>query len=146
MPRDTVFKVALGATLLGLLGWVGLTRYSQPRAISQRAEPLRHFLTTALAGDSAALETLAGDPQPVGWALAAVRQDSAIVREWARNRGRVKLSQRGDTLWVVLSRNRSTPNCSYFGSLTGALVGMPDRARLVRLSASCPQVPTASDS
>ena len=137
--RDTVGRAGIAAVLLGLFAWLGL-RYTQPLARTREAEPVRAFLALALSGDSAGLEARAAGPQPVRWALAAVREDSVMVRSWSENTGRVRRMERGDTVWLTLSQNRSSARCSYYGRLTAALAGPADAPRLVRLSASCPEL------
>jgi hypothetical protein len=141
--RDNLGRAGIAVVLLGLFAWLGL-RYTQPLARSREAEPVREFLVLALAGDSAGLAARAAAVQPVTWALAAVRDDSVMVRSWSENLGRVKRMERGDTVWLTLSQNRSSERCSYYGRMTAALVGGGDLPRLARLSASCPEL--AADS
>lgn len=143
--RDNVGRAGLAVLLLGLLGWLGL-RYTQPLARSSEAEPVREFLVLALAGDSAGLSTRAAAAQPVEWALAAVREDSVMVRSWSENAGRVKRMEHGDTVWLTLSQNRSSARCSYYGRMTAALVSAGEAPRLLQLSATCPELATDSAS
>ncbi len=145
MTQDTLGRAAVTALALVLLGWLGVSLYTRPLSASREAEPVRRFLARALAGDSAGLVPLAAAPEPVAWALAAVREDSTMVRLWATNVGRVKRMQRGDTVWITLSQNRSTPHCSFLGTLSAALVGTPESPRLAHLSASCPEVAAGTD-
>ncbi len=121
------------------MAWYGVTRYTQPRALGRAAAPVRMFLAEALSADTLALYQRA-DSQPVRWVLAAVRSDSAAVREWAGDRGPVLLSRSGDTNRVTLRRSRSTPRCSVTSFLTAALVGSEGEERIVHLAASCPRV------
>ena len=141
--RDNVGRAGFAAVLLGLIAWLGL-RYTEPLSRSREAEPVRDFLALALAGDSAGLAARAAGSQPVTWALAAVREDSVMVRSWSENPGRVRRMERGDTVWLTLSQNRSSERCSYYGRMTAALVGPDEAPRLARLSASCPEL--AADS
>lgn len=141
--RDSVGRAGIAAVLLGLIAWQGL-RYTQPLARSREAEPVRDFLALALAGDSAGLAARAAASQPVTWALAAVHGDPVMVRSWSENLGRVKRMERGDTVWLTLSQNRSSARCSYYGRMTAALVGGDGPPRLAFLSASCPEL--AADS
>lgn len=136
-------KILMAAAIVGAVAWFGLTRYTQPRDVARSAEPVRELLTNVLSRDSAQLHTGA-DTQPVRWAVAAARLDSAAVREWAENRGPVDVSHRGDTTVVILRRPRSTPRCSVTSFLTAALVRSSGGERLVHLSASCPSVPDQS--
>jgi hypothetical protein len=136
--------------MLGTAAWLGLTLYSQPRARSEQPVAVRQFLERGLAGDSAALVTRAAAPQPVQWVLAAVRRDPATVREWARGTSRVHQVQRGDTVWVTLRRERSTPHCPFFSPLTAVLLarrGTPEpvAVRLLAVTSTCPRVPGATD-
>jgi hypothetical protein len=133
-------KMIIAVVALGLLAWAGFSLYSQPLSLSRDADPVRGFLARALAGDSTGLAARAATPQPVAWALAAVREDSVMIRAWSRNRGRVKRTQHGDTVWITLSQNRSSPNCSFLGSLSAAMVGPPKQERLTHLSATCPRL------
>ena len=112
MSTQSLQKLGLGLLGLGAAGYLGLNLYSQPLATYRQIEPIRTFLRRALAHDSVALATQAGDEQPVGWVLGATRRDSAAVREWAESRPRVTSTRRGDTLWVTLRRPGSTARCS----------------------------------
>lgn len=142
--RDSVGRAGIAVVALGMFGWLGLHMYTQPLASSREAEPVRAFLARAVAGDSAGLAARAAAMQPVWWALAATRRDSGMVRLWSRNVGRVRRTERADTVWITLSNNRSTSQCPMFGRLTAALVGPRDQRRLARLSATCPDIPTGS--
>jgi hypothetical protein len=130
----------LGLTLLGLgaAGYLALNLYSQPLATYRQIEPIRTFLRRALAHDSVALSTQAGDAQPVRWVLKAMRLDSAAVREWADSRPRVTSTYRGDTLWVTLRRPGSTDRCSPLYPLAAGFLERPEGLRLIHLSSSCP--------
>jgi hypothetical protein len=130
----------LGLTLVGLgaAGYLGLTVYSQPLTTYRQIEPIRMFLSRALAHDSAALTMQAGDEQPVRWVLEAMRLDSAAVREWAESRPRVASTHRGDTLWVTLRRPGSTDRCSPLYPLAAGFLEGPRGLRLIHLSSSCP--------
>jgi hypothetical protein len=140
MPKPKRVQVLLTSLLLIGLAWWALTRYSQPWAVGRSAEPVREFLKHALAGDSSTLYQYA-DSQPVRWVLAALRHDSAAVREWASNRGPVEAAWRGDTLRVTLERHRSTPRCSVSSFLTAAILQAGQRSKVVHMTASCPPVP-----
>jgi hypothetical protein len=96
MRSELLPKVALAALGLGVAGYFGLSVYSQPLATYRQMEPIRTLLNGALAHDSAALAAQAGTEQPVRWVLAAMRTDSAAVREWAESRPRVPSFRRGD--------------------------------------------------
>ena len=139
MTRAVLLRVLLGVLVLSAMAWFGVTRYTQPRALGHAAAPVRTFLADALSADSVKLSQRA-DSQPVQWVLAAVRSDSAAVREWAGDRGPVLLTHSGDTSRVTLRRSRSTPRCSVTSFLTAALVGPRGEERLVHLASSCPAV------
>jgi hypothetical protein len=143
MGTEFLPRVALAALGIGIAGYFGLSVYSQPVATYRQIKPVRAFLNSALSYDSAALAAQAGAPQPVRWALAAVRTDSAAVREWAESRPRVTSFRRGDTLWVTLRRPGSTESCSPLYPLTAGLLGKPGQVRLVHLSSLCPSVSRA---
>jgi hypothetical protein len=138
MPTGSWQK--LGVVLLGVgaTGYLGLNLYSQPLATYRQIEPIRTFLSRALAHDSVALATQVGDEQPVRWVLEAIRLDSAAVREWAESRPRVTSTHRGDTLWVTLRRPGSTDRCSPLYPLAAGFLEGPRGLRLIHLSSSCP--------
>ena len=140
MRRSDLERVVAGLAAFGLLAWAGLHLYTRPLSEARSADPVRALLSAALVRDSAALMRLAGDPQPASWALAAVMADSTAVAEWSRNHGRVRSAVRAETLWVTLFRNRSTPTCPQYASLTAALVGDGKPDKVVRMAASCPGV------
>jgi hypothetical protein len=143
MGTELLPRVALAALGIGIAGYFGLSAYSQPVATYRQIKPVRAFLTSALSQDSAALAAQAGARQPIRWALAAVRTDSAAVREWAESRPRVTSFRRGDTLWVTLRRPGSTESCSPLYPLTAGFLGEPGQVRLVHLSSLCPSVSRA---
>jgi hypothetical protein len=132
--------VALVAVGLSAAGYVGLNVYSQPLATYRQIEPIRTFLSSALAHDSAALAGQAAGEQPILWVQAAMRLDSVAVREWAESRPRVTSTRRGDTLWVTLRRPGSTESCSPLYPLTAALLEERGDVQLVHLSSLCPSV------
>ena len=138
----TLAKLVLLAIVIAT-AWFGLTRYTQPLSLARSADPVREFLESAVSGDSAALHRL-GEAQPVHWAMAAACIDSAAVREWTRNRGPVQTRRSADTTWITMRRGRSTPRCGVTSFLTAALLESDGREQLVRLSASCPAVPSPS--
>lgn len=139
MPIEAWPKVGLTAIGFGLVAYLAFDQYSQPSAKYRQIEPVRAFLRHALAGDSAALAAEAGD-QPIHWVNAAIRVDSAAVREWAESRPRVTSTQHGDTLWVTLRRPGSTEQCSPLFPLTAGFVKEQGKLRLLHLSSSCPSV------
>ena len=143
MTKPALSRIFLGAFVLSAMTWFGVTRYTQPRAIGRAAAPIRTFLADALSADSLELFQRA-ESQPVRWVRAAIRSDTAAVREWAGDRGPVLLTHNGDTSRVTLRRSRSTPRCSVTSFLTAALVGPPGDERLVHLASSCPPVDGAS--
>jgi hypothetical protein len=138
MPIESLQKLGLVLLGLGATGYLGLNLYSQPLATYRQIEPIRTFLSRALAHDSVALAAQAGDEQPVRWVLEAIRLDSAAVREWAESRPRVTSTHRGDTLWVTLRRPGSTDRCSPLYPLAAGFLERPQGLRLVHLSSSCP--------
>ncbi len=143
MGTELLPRVALAALGIGIAGYFGLSVYSQPLATYRQIKPIRAFLNGALSHDSAALAAQAGAEQPVRWVLAAMRTDSAAVREWAESRPRVTSFRRGDTLWVTLRRPGSTESCSPLYPLTAGFLGEPGQVRLVHLSSLCPSVSRA---
>jgi hypothetical protein len=138
--NELLSKVALATAGLGVAGYLALGVYSQPLATYRQIEPVRSFLSGALAHDSAALVRQAGDGQPIRWALRAVSLDSAAVREWAESRPRVTSFRRDDTLWVTLRRPGSTESCSPLYPLTAGFLEQQGDLRLVHLSSLCPSV------
>jgi hypothetical protein len=138
MSTESLQKLGLGLLGLAAAGYLGLNLYSQPLATYRQIEPIRTFLSHALAHDSVALATQAGDEQPVRWVLEAMRLDSAAVREWAESRPRVTSTHRGDTLWVTLRRPGSTHRCSPLYPLAAGFLEGPRGPRLIHLSSSCP--------
>ena len=138
MSTKPLQKLGLGLLGLGAAGYLVLNLYSQPLATYRQIEPIRTFLSRALAHDSVALATQAGDEQPVRWVLEAMRRDSAAVREWAESRPRVTSTHRGDTLWVTLRRPGSTARCSPLYPLAAGFLDGPRGLRLIHLSSSCP--------
>jgi hypothetical protein len=140
MSTELLPKLALTLVGLGVAGYLGFSMYSQPLATYRQIEPIRTFLSSALEHDSGALAAQAGAEQPVRWALAATRLDSAAVREWAESRPRVTSIQRGDTLWVTLRRPGSTERCSPLYPLTAGFLQERQDLRLIHLSSSCPSV------
>jgi len=143
MRTELLPKVVLTVAGLVLAGYLGLNMYSQPLATYRQIEPVRTFLSSALAHDSTALAAQAGSQQPVRWVLMAMRLDSAAVREWAKSRPRVTSFRRNDTLWVTLRRPGSTESCSPLYPLTAGFLGARDDLRLVHLSSLCPSVSRA---
>jgi hypothetical protein len=139
MSTEALPKVLLVLGLVGA-GYIVLNLYSQPRAEYRQIEPIRTFLTGALAHDTAALTAQAGDEQPVRWTLEAARLDSAAVREWAVSRPRVSSARHGDTIWVTLRRPGSTARCSPLYPLTAGFLEGPSGLRMIHLSSSCPSV------
>jgi hypothetical protein len=125
---------------LGLAGYLGLSMYSQPSATYRQIEPIRTFLRHALAQDSVALVARTRDDQPIQWALAATRLDSAAVREWAESRPHVRSTRHGDTLWVTLRRPGSTERCSPLYPLIAGFLEDRGELQLVHLSSSCPSL------
>jgi len=138
MSTESLQKLGLGLLGLGAAAYLGLNLYSQPLATYRRIEPIRTFLSRALAHDSVALAMQAGGEQPVRWVLEAMRMDSAAVREWAESRPRVTSTHRGDTLWVTLRRPGSTDRCSPLYPLAAGFLEEPEGPRLIHLSSSCP--------
>jgi hypothetical protein len=112
--------------------------YSQPIETYRQIEPIRRFLNSALAHDTAAMAMQASNEQPVRWALEATRLDSLAVREWAVSRPRVATVHRGDTLWVTLRRPGSTARCSPLYPLAAGFLQDSAGLRLIHLSSSCP--------
>ena len=140
MNKQDTAKIAIGGLLFGVLTWAGFGMYTRPLAETRIADPIRDFLTAALAGDSAGLSRLAGDRQPTLWVQYAIREDSAAVADWAQGRNETETLVRGDTLWIVLFHTSSSPACSYYSTLAGAMLGPPERRKLVRLTATCPNI------
>jgi hypothetical protein len=140
MSTELLFKLTLTALAVGAAVYLGLGMYAQPLATYRQIEPVRTFLREALAHDSVALAAQAGADQPVQWALAAARLDSAAVREWAESRPGVRSTRRGDTVWVTLRRSGSTERCSPLYSLSAGFLEERGVRRLVHLSSSCPSV------
>ena len=140
MPTELLPRIVLTVVGLGAAAYLGLGVYSQPLATYRQIEPVRTFLSRALAHDSAGLAAQAGAEQPVRWVLAALGQDSAAVREWAESRPRVTSTWRGDTLWVTLRRPGSTERCSPLYPLTAGWLETQGEVRLVYLSSLCPRV------
>jgi hypothetical protein len=142
MSADLLPKVVLTAVGFGIAGYLVFNLYSQPRAMYRQIEPVRTFLRHALAGDSAALATEAGE-QPIRWVSTAIRVDSAAIREWAESRPGVTSVQRSDTLWVTLRRPGSTKQCSPLYPLTAGFLEERGELRLIHLSSSCPSLSRA---
>jgi len=140
MSKSDAAKIGVGAVMFGVLAWAGFGMYTRPLAETRIADPIRAFLAAALVGDSAGLSRLAGDNQPALWARYAIREDSAAIADWARGRNETETLVRGDTLWVVLFHTSSSPACSYYSTLAGAMVGPPENRKLVRLTATCPNI------
>jgi hypothetical protein len=143
MPAKLPPKVAFATVAFGVAGYLVLTVYSQPLSTYRQIEPVRSFLSHALAHDSVSLAAEAGAQQPISWVLAATRMDSAAVREWIQSRPRVSSTQRGDTLWVTLRRPGSTKRCSPLYPLTAAFLRNDGEVHLVHLSSLCPSISRA---
>ena len=143
MTFDVVPKLVITAIGMGLAGYVGSGKYSQPDASYRQMEPVRRFLEAALAGDFTRLAATA-EAQPIDWVRHAIRIDSAAVREWAESRPYVSSIRRGDSLWVTLRRFGSTARCSPLFPLTAAFVSQGNNLRLVHLTSSCPSVSRTS--
>jgi hypothetical protein len=126
------------------VGYIAVDRFSQSRDTYRQSEPVREFLSQALAGDTLAIAE-AADQQPIHWAMAAIRVDSLAVREWAVSRAHVRSSRRGDTVWVTLRRPGSTDRCSPLYPLTAGFVERNGQPRLVHLSSSCPSISRAEE-
>jgi hypothetical protein len=142
MTTDLLSKVALTAVGFGVAGYLAFDLYSQPYATYRQIEPVRTFLRHALAGDSAALATQAGE-QPIRWVSTAIRMDSAAIREWAESRPRVTSVRRNDTLWVTLRRPGSTERCSPLYPLTAGFLEERGALHLIHISSSCPSLSRA---
>lgn len=140
VSTDFFTKLVLAIVGLGTAGYLLLSAYSQPSSTYREIERVRTFLNLALANDSAALAAQAGTQQPVKWALAAVRLDSAAVREWAISRPRVTSNRNADTLWVTLRRPGSTERCSPHYPLTAGFLKHGGDLRLIHISSLCPSV------
>jgi hypothetical protein len=138
MSSDSLPKLMLVLLGLGLAGYIGFNMYSQPVGTYRQIEPIRTFLTSALAHDTAALARQASNEQPIRWVLEATRLDSLAVREWAVGRPGVASTRRGDTLWVTLRRPGSTARCSPLYPLAAGFLESPEGLRLIHLSSSCP--------
>jgi hypothetical protein len=140
LSTELLTKGAVAIFGLGVAGYVLLSMYSQPISTYREIEPVRTFLNLALAHDSASLVSQAGTQQPVQWALAAVKLDSAAVREWAVSRPRVTSNRNADTLWVTLRRPGSTERCSPLYPLTAGFLEDGGDLQLIHLSSLCPSV------
>ena len=127
-------KLILALIVLVCAGYVALNLYSQPHSTYRQIEPIRNFLNSALAHDTAALSQQAGNDQPIQWALRATRLDSLAVREWAVSRPRVTSTRRGDTFLVTLRRPGSTDRCSPLYPLSARFLESSNGRRLVHLS------------
>jgi hypothetical protein len=138
----TEFRARAALVILGfgVAVYLAFSVYSQSLSTYRQIEPVRTFLSRALAHDSAGLVARAGDPQPISWVLAATRIDSAAVHEWAQSRPRVSSTQRGDTLWLTLRRPGSTNRCSPLYPLIAAFLRHDTDVRLVHLSSLCPSL------
>jgi hypothetical protein len=138
MSTESFPRLVLLLVGFGVAGYFGFNVYSQPERTYRQIEPIRAFLNSALAHDTAALAMQAEDEQPIRWVLEATRLDSLAVREWAVSRPRVDSALRGDTLWVTLRRPGSTARCSPLYPLAAGFLESSGRRRLIHLSSSCP--------
>jgi hypothetical protein len=136
-------RALFAAVAFGTIGYLGVSVYSQPITTYRQIEPVRRFLSAALAHDSAGLTAQAAAEQPITWVSSAIRLDSAAVREWAVSRPYVTSRTQGDTLWVTLRRPGSTKRCSPLYPLTAGFRGKGKGLRIVHLSSACPSVSRA---
>jgi hypothetical protein len=126
----------IGVAALALLGTAALRLYAPANPWQDYATATRRYLALGLAADSTTLAAQSLGAEPSAWVLAARRQDSALVRIWARSLKARGGRRSGDTVLVSLETN-SARGCQQLKRLTAGFLERGGTRQLFFLQSPC---------
>jgi hypothetical protein len=126
----------IGLLVLALLATAALRLYAPVNPWQAYATATRHYLALGLEADSATLAAQTLGAEPSAWVLAARRQDSALVRIWARSLKARAGRRTGDTVLVSLETN-SARGCQQLRRLTAGFLERGGTRQLFLLQSPC---------
>lgn len=119
------FLLALGSLLSGFALLLAVQPYSVGSRWSRYNEPGRRFVEAALRRDTAALERLSVDPQPVEWAIRTAQTEGVALSAWAHSARAALGFSRGDTteVWYDTPTDACPFRLTFVGERRPRLVG-----------------------